>query len=158
MLLNPRQSPAQSVDVEIDADVAPNVDEPRMEAVLEDEDDWDFEGAVGLEEVEHVDIKQRSRDLQEARRFSGRKVPGIIADAVELADELFKQVGESETEMATAAALVAQPAVETEVLSLPANLVKSREDAASASVKLDALPATVESVAKKRNATLAKVR
>lgn len=41
-LLSPRQSPAESVDVEGNANEAPNVDESRMHAIHEDDDDWDI--------------------------------------------------------------------------------------------------------------------
>lgn len=62
-MLNPRQSPDQSVDVEVNEKVAPNVGESRMDVVREDEDDWDFEGTAGLDEVERVGVKRRFRDF-----------------------------------------------------------------------------------------------
>lgn len=55
-LVNPRHSPGQSVDVEVKANVAPNVDESRVKAVPDHDDDWDFEAAVGLNEVERVGV------------------------------------------------------------------------------------------------------
>lgn len=62
-MLNPRQSLAQSVGVEVNENVAPFVEKSRMYAMPEGDDSWDFKGTVGLDEVEHVGVKQRFRDL-----------------------------------------------------------------------------------------------
>lgn len=75
MLEDPRQSSRQSVEVEANANVAPDVDESRKEAVPDDDVDWDFEGLVGLGEVEQVGFKLGFRDLQGACRMKRRKVP-----------------------------------------------------------------------------------
>lgn len=69
MLLNPRQSSAQSVDVEVNANLVPYADEARMEAVLENDHDWNFESAVGCDDMERVSVKQRFRDLQKSWRI-----------------------------------------------------------------------------------------
>lgn len=63
-LVNLRQSPGQLVDVELNANGGPDVDASRMEAVPHDDDDWDFKGAVGLNEVERVVFKRRFFGLQ----------------------------------------------------------------------------------------------
>lgn len=62
-LINLRHSPAQSVDVEVNANVAPNVDVPRVDSVLGDEDDCDFDGAVEFDKVEYAGVKRLFRDL-----------------------------------------------------------------------------------------------
>lgn len=54
--INPQRSPAQSVDVEVNDNFVPNVEESRMDAVLEVDDDWDFEGAVGVDEVDYAGV------------------------------------------------------------------------------------------------------
>lgn len=87
-LLNPRQSSSQLVDVEVNVNVASNVDESRTDAMPEDEDDWNLGGAAGLDEVERVCVKRRFRDFQESCHFKRRKVPGTVTEVVELADEL----------------------------------------------------------------------
>lgn len=58
-LLKSRWSPVQSIDFEVNANVGPHVDESSMDAVPIDDDDWDFEGAVGLDEAERVGVKRR---------------------------------------------------------------------------------------------------
>lgn len=92
VLLKPWRDPAQSVGVEVNAEVAPNVDESRIDAVPKDDDDRNYEGAVGLDEMDRFGVKRRIRDLQKSCRVKLPKVPGTVADAVELADELAKQV------------------------------------------------------------------
>lgn len=56
-LVNLRKSSGQSVDVKTIANKAPDVDESRMKVVPDDADDWNFAGAIGLNEVERVGIK-----------------------------------------------------------------------------------------------------
>lgn len=53
-----------------------------------DDHDWDFEGTVGLEEVERVGVRQRLRDLQNSCHVKCRKVSGNDFKAGELANEL----------------------------------------------------------------------
>lgn len=55
--VNRQQSPVQSVDLEVNAKVVPDVDKSRAEVVPKDEEDRDFDGAVGLEEVERAGLK-----------------------------------------------------------------------------------------------------
>lgn len=90
--MNLRQVQAHSVDVESDANVATNAGELRVDKTLADYDGRDFEGAVGLEEVERVGIKRRFRDLQVSCRIIHRKVPDTVKEAEELAEEPVKEV------------------------------------------------------------------
>lgn len=62
-LVNPRQRLGQLVDVEVNANVALDVYELRGEVLPADDDDSNFEGAVGLDEVERVGIKRSFRYL-----------------------------------------------------------------------------------------------
>lgn len=48
-LLDTRRSPAHLVDDQINSNVASNVWELRVDDVPEGDDDWDLEGAVGLD-------------------------------------------------------------------------------------------------------------
>lgn len=56
-LLNLQQSPARSVGDEVNANVAINAAKSRIDAVPDDENDWDSESAVNLDTVERVDVK-----------------------------------------------------------------------------------------------------
>lgn len=57
-MVNLRQIPAQSVDVEVNVNVAPEVDKRNLDAVPEDDDDWNFECVIVLEDVERVGVKR----------------------------------------------------------------------------------------------------
>lgn len=113
-MLSPRRSPARLVDVEKNANVATNIAESRVDDMPDDDDDWNFESAVGLEEVERAGVKRIFRDFQESCRFKLRKVPGTVAEAVELAKELVKQVGEPGVQVANNGASVAIPSGENQ--------------------------------------------
>lgn len=115
-MLNTRRSPAQSVDVvKVNANFARKVEESHMDAVPEDVDDLDLEVAVGLDKVERVGVKRRFKDLQVSCCTKRRKVPNTVAEVVELADELVKQVGESGAQVANDVAPVTLPVAKTEV-------------------------------------------
>lgn len=77
---------------------------------------------------------------------------------MELADELAKQGCECETQVANDAAPVTQSEVQSEVLSLLANLKKARDEEAIAKVELDGLRAVSELATKEHNVLLAKDR
>lgn len=72
------------------------------------------------------------RHLQKSCRNKRREIPGTVTEAVEMADKLVKQVCESGAQVAKYASSVAQPAVETEIVSLSTNLKKTREESFSA--------------------------
>lgn len=150
-LLNPRQSPAQSVDVEVNANVVPYVNESLMDAVPKFDDDWGFKGAVGLDEMDRVGVKRHSRDLIRSRRVKCRKVPGTVTEAMELAEKLFKLVSESESQAANNTTPVTQSAVETEIVFFSANLKKACGEENSAKADLDALRVSAESATKEQN-------
>lgn len=78
------------MDIEINSIVAINVEESHVDDMSAGHDEGDFEGAVELDEVEHVGVECNFRDLQKPFCDNWRKVPGTVAKAVELADELFK--------------------------------------------------------------------
>lgn len=70
-----------------DEDRAP----PAISAVandVKDDDDWDLEGAVGLDNVERVGAKRHLRKLQDSCRAKKRKVPGPVAEAFEFSTQL----------------------------------------------------------------------
>lgn len=100
----------------------------------------------------------RFRDLQDSCRVKRRKVPDTVAEAMELADEYFKQVGESGTQEAKDAPLVMSFWMEVELLLLWATLQKAREEADSAKSKLDAFRATAKLATKEHNVGSEKVR
>lgn len=57
-----------------------------MDAVSEDDDNWNFERVVGLDRMELVGVKQHFRGVQKSCRVKHRKVPGRVAKAAELTD------------------------------------------------------------------------
>lgn len=57
-LLNRWQSPAASVGDQVSPNVANIGEKAYAGAVLEDDDDWDFEGVVRLDEVERVGVER----------------------------------------------------------------------------------------------------
>lgn len=63
-LLNSRRNSARSVDVDVNANVATNVGESHVDDIPVNDDEWDFEGAVGLHEVERIDVQRQFRGLQ----------------------------------------------------------------------------------------------
>lgn len=87
-----------------------------------------------------------------------RKVRNTAPEALELADEFFKQGSEFKAQEANDIIHVMQAAVESEVVSLSANLEKARKEAVSAKAELDALCAKAELAAEEHNVALAKVR
>lgn len=134
-MFNQRWSPAQSIGTDKNVNVVPNGDESLIDAAPKDDDNCDVKGAVGLYEIELVGVKRRFQDLQEfcsAKRHT-------VAEGVELADELVKQVGESEAQAANNAAPVMQPEVETKIISRSSHLKKAREEAARGKAELNAL-------------------
>lgn len=54
-----------------------------MEDMSADNEDWNFEGTSGLDEVEWFSVKRRFRDLQELCRVKHWKVPETVAEGVE---------------------------------------------------------------------------
>lgn len=46
------------MDIEANANVLANVEESLVDSIPEDDDDWNFRGAVGLDKVECVGINQ----------------------------------------------------------------------------------------------------
>lgn len=81
-----------------------------------------------------------------------------VAEAVGLAGDFVKQVGEFGTQVADDAAPVEVPSERADVVTLSTSLYKARVEAASAKKELDALCAAAESATKEHNAALAKVR
>lgn len=84
-----RWSPAQSVDVEINAKCCGKFRGITYCAVQVDDDEREPEDAVGLDEVDRSGVKRLFRDTQEFCLIEPRKVPGTVTEAVELANELF---------------------------------------------------------------------
>lgn len=157
-LLILRRSQAHSVDNEMNVNVTNNVRVSFVNGAPADDDDFNFKDAVRLDEVETISVKPRFRYLQESYCVKRQKVPDIVEEAVELADELVRQVGESGIQVANDAALVTLLSVQTEVVSLLAYLKKACEEASSAKVELDVLRSTAELATKEHNVTLAKVQ
>lgn len=58
-LLNAQRSTARSVDIQMKANVATPGEESRGDDVSDDVDDWEFEGAVGHDDVERVGVNLR---------------------------------------------------------------------------------------------------
>lgn len=56
--------PARSVGDEVSANVAIDVAESCIDVLLDDNDDWDFEGAGGLDEAQRAGVKRRFYALQ----------------------------------------------------------------------------------------------
>lgn len=81
--MNPRQSPARSVEVETNSNVATNVRDSREDDVPDYDDDWDFEGAAVLDEVDRIGFKRRFRNLRESCCAKRQKVPDTAAEVVE---------------------------------------------------------------------------
>lgn len=81
----------RSVGVEKNAYVAPDVDGSSVDALSEDNDDWEFERTVALDIVDRDGLKQRFRAMQKSCRVKRQKVPDTVAEAVELADDLPKK-------------------------------------------------------------------
>lgn len=98
------------------------------------------------------------QNLQQSCCVKRGKVSGTISEAIKLGDELVKKVGESRTQVANIVTPGTQPAVETEIVSLPGKLKKAREEAVSATVELNAVCAATQSDTKEHNVALAKVR
>lgn len=142
----------------MNANVATNVGESLVDDVPDDDNGWHFKGAVGLDEVECVGVRRRFRDLQKSCRVQRQKVSDTIPEAVELADKLVMQVGESVAQAESDAAPETLLPVENEVLSLSANLKRSREEAVSAKAEIGALCAAAELATKQHNFALARVR
>lgn len=73
-------------------------------------------------------------------------------------DELVQHSGESGIQVANNVTLGTVPVVETDVMSLLANLEKVQEEAAISRAKLDKLCAVAEPVAEEHHAMLIEVR
>lgn len=58
-LVTPLCSSGQSVDVEINVNVAPDINKSLMEEVPDNEDDWDFKKTVGRDEENCDGVKPR---------------------------------------------------------------------------------------------------
>lgn len=87
-----------------------------------------------------------------------RKLSSSVAEAVELLEEFLKQSGESKRHVANDTTSVMHTAVESEVVSLSANLERAHKESASAKAELDALCAKADLAAKENNIALAKMR
>lgn len=59
-----RQSPARSARDEMNSNVAANVAGSRIDTVPYEDEDWDLQGAVGLDAEERVGFKRRFETLQ----------------------------------------------------------------------------------------------
>lgn len=127
-----------------------------MGAVTEEDDYWDFEGAAGLEEVERVSVKRWFWNLWKFYRSKRRKVPVTVAKAEESADVLMKQVGGSGALTENDVVAVTLSAVEAEVVSLSAILMKYCEEALSTKAEVDALWPLAELATKGHEAPFAK--
>lgn len=55
---------------------------------VNEDEDWELEGAVGLEDVERPGLKRKLRELQEKRPFKRQKVSTSVAEAFTLASKL----------------------------------------------------------------------
>lgn len=80
-LLKRRSSPVVSI---VDEGLAHPTASAVADAANSDED-WDMEGAVGLDEVKRVAAKRHSRGLQDSCRAKKHMVPGTVAEAFEFA-------------------------------------------------------------------------
>lgn len=98
--------------------VAAIVGSSRVDDTSSEDDDWSFESAVGLFDVERLGIKRQFQDLQESCRINCRDVADAVPLAVEVTDELVKQVGEQGTQGATNAGPAALLSEGTEVVPL----------------------------------------
>lgn len=87
-----------------------------------------------------------------------RKVPGTVAEVMDFADELFKQVGETGAQVSNDAATLTLHSAETDVSSLSADSKKACEEVTSAKAELNALRAVPKLATKEHNVALAKVR
>lgn len=131
-LLNPLGSPARSDDVQLNDINSTNSRESRLDDVADVDNEWNLEGADGLDDMERVGIKRQFWDLQESRCVKLWKVSGTVAEAVKLADKLFKQAIELGTQVANNAAHVKEHSAKSGVVSLLASIMKIREEAVSA--------------------------
>lgn len=77
---------------------------------------------------------------------------------MKLDEEHFKKVGEAKAKVAIDAALVPQPAVETEVGAGSSNTKEAREEAVTAKPELNTLRTAAKVATNKHNVTYAKVR
>lgn len=157
-LLNLRQCPARLVDVEMNGNVATNIGKSLVDDTAADSDDWDIKYAVRPDEVKRVDIKQRFRYFQKSCRAKRRRMPDTVAEAVELGNELVKQVCNRSAQAANNATPVALSSEGFEVVSLSASSEKARGEAVSAKAELDALCAADELAKKEHNVVFAKIR
>lgn len=111
-----------------------------------DDDDWDLKGVVGLDKVERGVVKPRFRYFQESCRSKRWRVPETVAEAVQLANERFKQDNDQSAQVADNVAPVAFSSNETEVVSLSTILMKVRKEGVSAIADLDVLCAMAKFV------------
>lgn len=108
-LSNPRRNAAHSIDAELNANVATNVGESRMDDTLADDHDQDSKGAVEPHEEEQVGVKQNFLHLHESHPVQHRKASDTVAEAVEVKDDHVRQRGEEGVHMAQVFASIALP-------------------------------------------------
>lgn len=134
------------------------IENQSVDALLEDKDDWDFEGSRGLDEVERVRVERRFCYLQTSCRIMRRKVPGTVTKEVKLADAFVKQRGESVERSANNSAPVTLPSAGTKVVSISANIKTTLKKAVRGIAELDSLRAAAEVASEEHNVVWAKRR
>lgn len=87
VLLKKRPSHAAFVGNEGQASTATSA----VAGAIEDDEDWDLEGAVVLDEVERDNAKRRLREFQNSFRGKKSKVPETVSKAFEFTTELDNQ-------------------------------------------------------------------
>lgn len=131
-MFNPRRSSVKSVEVEVNPNVANNVEESLVDATPVYDDDWDFKRAVRLDAIERDSVRRRFRDIQDSYRVTRQNILGTVADAMELEDELANEISESVAQVANDAVIVTLPLAEAKVVSLLTVLKKTCKEAVSA--------------------------
>lgn len=145
-LLNLWQSLALLVSDKVNANGANDVMESSIDVAPDDDDDKDLEGAVGLGAGERVGVWRRLENFQESSFTKRQKLPSTVTKVVPVAYQFVKQVSESSIHAEDTALLGTVALVETEVMSLTANLVKAREEAANSRAELDRICVADETV------------
>lgn len=128
----------------MNANNATNVEGSLVDGTPTDKDDWDFEDAVRLNEVERGSPKRQFWYFQEPRRVKLWKVPDTVANAVELVDELIRQVDEQFALVSKNTAPVAVSSEGTEIVPLTTSLQKAWKGSVIAKSELDGLCAAAE--------------
>lgn len=138
--------------------VVTNSGESRVDDKIKDDEDWGFDGAVGLDEVERVGVTRQSRNLQESFVFKHRKVLDIVTKVVHVVDELVRRGSEQSARVANGAVFVALSRGKREIVSLSVSSKKIWEEVHSAEVEMSALHVVAELAMGEHNVALVKVR